>query len=228
MIAELEAWLISSLQAIFDALGWWGVALIMAVENATSLTPSEITLGLAGWLLLSAHEAPFGMVFIGALYAALGSLAGASLTYWAARLGGRPLIDRGARWLRFNPQHINTAEHQFQRHGPKLVFFGRMLPAFRTLVSIPAGLARMPFAKYALLTFSGAYLWCALLIGAGYIVGHEWMLFREEILSLAQRLFPFGLALLGVAALAWLAIYLIRIRKRRLAPVPIRTDQEFE
>jgi membrane protein DedA with SNARE-associated domain len=228
MIAELETWLMGSLQAVFDAWGWWGVALIMAFENATSLTPSEITLGLSGWLLLSAHEAPFSLVFVGALYAALGSLVGSSLTYWAARLGGRPLIDRAARWLRIDPRHITTAERQLHRHGPKLVFFGRMLPAVRTLVTIPAGLARMPFARFVLLTFTGAYLWCALLIGAGYIVGHEWMVFRDEIVTLAERLAPYGLAALGLTALTWFGVREIRGRQRRLSPARVQMEEDCE
>jgi membrane protein DedA with SNARE-associated domain len=227
MIAELETWLVGSLQAIFDAWGWWGVALIMAFENATSLTPSEITLGLSGWLLLSAHEAPFALVFVGALYAALGSLAGSSLTYWAARLGGRPLIDRVARWLRIDPRHITAAERQLHRHGPKLVFFGRMLPGVRTLVTIPAGLVCMPFAKFVLLTFAGAYLWCALLIGAGYIVGHEWMVFRDEIVTLAERLAPYGLVALGFGVLAWFGVREIRGRQRRLATERVEIEENF-
>jgi membrane protein DedA with SNARE-associated domain len=228
MIAELETWLIGSLQVVFDALGWWGVALIMAFENATSLTPSEITLGLAGWLLLSAHHAPFGWVFVGALYAALGSLAGSAMTYWAARLGGRPLVDWAARWLRVDPRHITFAERQFHRHGSKLVFFGRMLPAVRTLVTIPAGLARMPFPRFVLLTFTGAYLWCALLIGVGYIVGHEWILFREEIIALVGQLTPYALVLLCITALAWLAVHQIRNRQRQLSlkRVPMKQDSE--
>lgn len=227
MIAEFETWLMGSLQAVFDAWGWWGVATILAFENATSLTPSEITLGLAGWLLLSAHEAPFGLVFLGALYAALGSLVGSSLAYWAARLGGRPLIDRVAGWLRIDPRHITAAERQFQRHGPRLVFFGRMLPGVRTLVTIPAGLARMPFGSFVLLTLSGAYLWCALLIGLGYLAGHEWMLFREEILALAERLAPFGLAALALAALVWFGVRKIRLRQRRLALVRVQAEEDF-
>ena len=88
MIAELEAQIIAALQTLFDRFGWLGVAGLMAFENATGITPSEIILGLAGWLLLAAKDAGFGMVFVGALYAALGSTAGASVTYWLVRLAG--------------------------------------------------------------------------------------------------------------------------------------------
>ena len=103
MIAELEIQIIAALQTMFDRFGWFGVAGLMGFENATGITPSEIILGLAGWLLLAAKDSPFVMVFVGALYAALGSTAGASVTYWLARLGGRPVVDRaaaGCAWIR--------------------------------------------------------------------------------------------------------------------------------
>lgn len=128
MIAELETQIIAALQALCDRFGWLGVAGLMAFENATSITPSEIILGLAGWLLLAAKDAGVTMVFVGALYAALGSTAGASVTYWLARLGGRPVADRAARWFRVDPCHITRAEAQVRRWGPGVVLFGRLVP----------------------------------------------------------------------------------------------------
>jgi membrane protein DedA with SNARE-associated domain len=165
------------LQNLFDRWGWWGVSGLMVFENATGITPSEVVLGLAGWFLLSAHDLSFGMVFLGGLYTAIGSVIGASITYWAARLGGRPLIERLAGWLRFNPAHICRAEEAFQRRGAWMVLFGRMIPGIRTLISIPAGLACMRFSTFLATTFVGAYLWCTLLIGLGYFLGEEWELF---------------------------------------------------
>jgi membrane protein DedA with SNARE-associated domain len=231
VIAEFEAWLFGTLQTIFDSWGWMGVAAMMAFENATSLTPSEITLGLAGWLLLSNHNEPVHLVFLGALYAAVGSLVGASFNYWAARLGGRPLVEKVARWLRVDLKLVTKAENQFQRHGAKLVFFGRLIPTVRILVNIPAGLARMPYPKFALLTFSGAYLWCALLIGIGYVLGVEWTLYREIVLEQAERLLPYGVVILFILAAN---LFLFRDfwnrRKLRLSPVliPLEDPRENE
>ena len=148
----------------------------MAFENATSITPSEIILGLAGWMLLAARGAPPAQIFVGGLYAALGSAVGSSVTYWLVRLGGRPVVDRVARWFRLDPRHLARADAQFHRWGPALVLFGRMLPIVRVVVTIPAGLARMPFRQFFTYTFIGAYVWCTLLIGLGYAVGHEWPL----------------------------------------------------
>jgi membrane protein DedA with SNARE-associated domain len=90
----LEAQILSMLQTVYDSWGWFGVTALLIFENATGITPSEIILGLAGWMLISEHQLPVSMIFIGGLYAAIGSTLGASIAYWAARLGGRPLVDK--------------------------------------------------------------------------------------------------------------------------------------
>ena len=108
MISQIESWILGWLQTLFDAWGWWGVAGMMAFENFTGITPSEIVLALAGWMLISDHELPATVIFLGGLYAALGSALGASMAYWTARLGGRPVVDRMAGWVRLN-QRISPA-----------------------------------------------------------------------------------------------------------------------
>jgi len=201
LFEKLEALILSTLQTVFDSWGWWGVSGLMVFENATSIAPSEVILGLAGWFLLSAHNLPFALVFVAGLYTAVGSVIGASITYWAARLGGRPLVERVARWIRLDPEHICRAEEVFQRRGTWMVLFGRMIPGIRTLISIPAGLARMPFSIFSVTTFVGAYFWCTLLIGLGYFLGEEWHIFSD----LFKR---YSLAFGGVVlafGVAWLA-----------------------
>jgi len=214
LITELETIVLSAAQTIYDAWGWFGVAVLLAFENATGITPSEIILGLAGWMLISEHQLPVSMIFVGGLYAAIGSALGASIPYWVARLGGRPLVDKLARWARIDPAHITRAENQFQRWGTGLVLVGRVIPGIRTLISIPAGLARMPFLTFFVATFIGAYVWCTLLIGAGYALGHEWTLISQYL----KQYFPYLLA----GGLAMIAAYvLITRRSFRLAPVRI-------
>lgn len=209
-----ETQILSTLQSLYDSWGWFGVAALLIFENATGITPSEIILGLAGWMLISEHQLPVSMIFVGGLYAALGSALGASITYWAARLGGRPLVDKLARWARIDPAHITRAENQFHRWGVGLVLVGRVIPGIRTLVSIPAGLARMPFFTFFVATFIGAYIWCTLLIGAGYVLGHEWTLISQYL----KQYFPYLIAG-GLAVIA--AYVLITRRSFRLAPVRI-------
>lgn len=178
-MSGLEEQIFAVLQSVYDRFSWGGVVAMMLLENATGLTPSEVILGLAGWMLIDAHGLPISFSFLGGLLAALGSVAGASIMYWVARLGGRPAIDRMARWVGIRPAHIQKAEDQFHRWGYGLVFFGRMIPGIRTIINIPAGLARMPFWKFFAATFAGAYLWCTLLLAAGAFLGHEWPLIRD-------------------------------------------------
>jgi membrane protein DedA with SNARE-associated domain len=200
-LTEIETWILNSLQSIFDTFGWLGVGGVMLFENATGITPSEVTLALAGWLLLATHDAPFGWVFLGALYASVGSTIGALAPYFIARWGGRPLVERFARWFRMEQAHIERAERLMQRWGPGMVFFGRLFPGVRSLVGLPAGLGRVHIFHYIGATFLGTYIWCALFIGIGYVVGHEWKLIVDVIKDYALYLLVFAAALASLTAL---------------------------
>jgi membrane protein DedA with SNARE-associated domain len=181
MLENLENLILDTLNTVFDQFGWAGVFGLMIFENATGITPSELILTFAGWMLIAAHNLNPASILVGGLIAAVGSTIGASLTYWAARLGGRPLVYRVGRWLHIDITQIDRVEGQFQHWGTGLVFVGRVIPGVRTLVNIPAGLARMPYSTFLAATFFGTFIWCSLLIGAGYILGHEWRLISQYI-----------------------------------------------
>jgi len=200
---QLESLIITNLQSIYDVIGWIGVTGLLIFENATGIIPSEIILGMAGWMLLAAHEVPFHYIFIWGGLAALGSTIGATITYWAARLGGRPVVDIMARWFRIDTIYIGKAEKKFQRWGAGIVLFGRMIPGVRTLINIPAGLARMQFLKFLFYTLSGTYIWCTFLLGAGYFLGHEWW----RISGLVKTAAPW---LLGMGFLLWGGVFFYR------------------
>lgn len=209
MIAELETFVLSTTHDLYNAWGWLGVALLLIFENATGITPSEIILGLAGWMLIADNQAHPSVILLGALFSAVGSVMGASIPYWVARLGGRPVVDKLARWLRIDTAHITKAENQFQRWGTGIVLIGRMMPGVRTLINIPAGLANMAYVPFLVTTFIGAYLWCALLIGAGYLLGHEWTLISTYL----KDYFPY--ILVGGSAL--ILLYVAYHQRARLA-----------
>jgi membrane protein DedA with SNARE-associated domain len=128
---------------------------------------------------------PVLFVMVTGLLIALISVAGEILTYWAARLGGRPLIERLAAhgWLRLDPRRAERAETLFARWGLRLVLFGRILPGLHTLVSVPAGLTSMPFGQFAGAAFAGAYAWNTLLVSAGYLLGFKVTLLGVSILG---------------------------------------------
>ena len=217
MLDQIEATILSSLQFIFDQFGWAGVFGLMIFENATGITPSEIILAFAGWMLIERHGIAPSFILLGGVYAGLGSAIGASITYWVARSGGRPMIDRFAKYFRIDLSLLSRAEEQMQKRGAWLIFAGRVLPGIRMLVSIPAGLARIPFPKFFFATFLGAYIWCTLFIGAGYLLGHEWMLISDYI----KKHIPLVMSLVLLAAGVYLA-WQFRGRIRALAWIKIK------
>ena len=202
MLDQIEATILSALQTIFDQFGWVGVFGLMVLENATGVTPNELILTFAGWMLIERHGIAPSFILVGGIYAGFGSAVGASIVYWVARSGGRPMIDRFAKFFRIDLSLLSRAEEQMQKRGAWLVFAGRVLPGIRMLISIPAGLARIPFQKFFFATFLGAYIWCTLFIGAGYLLGHEWMLISHYIKTHAPLVFAL-IAVTGGAYLAW-------------------------
>jgi len=196
MLDTLEQTILSALQMIFDKFGWLGVFGLMVFENATGITPSEIILAFAGWLLIERNGISPSFIPLAGLYAGLGSAIGASITYWVARIGGRPLIDKFTNWFRIDTSYIEKIEDQCRKWGAGIVMVGRMIPGVRTLVSIPAGLVKIPFPKFFLATFIGAYFWCTLLIGAGYVLGVEWRLISEYIKTHLPFIFTSGFLVL--------------------------------
>lgn len=128
---------------------------------------------------------PVLFVILTGLFIAVLSVAGEFITYWIARLGGRPLVERlvARGWLRVDSKRSQYTEELFERWGLRLVVFGRIIPGVRTLVSIPAGLTRMDFGLFAGAAFSGAYLWNTLLVAIGYALGFKVTLLGVSILG---------------------------------------------
>lgn len=203
MFEQFETTILSALQSLFDQFGWAGVFGLMVFENATGITPNELILTFAGWMLIERHGISPAFIPLGGLYAGLGSAIGASIVYWVARLGGRPMVDRFSKIFRINPALITKAEEQMHRWGSGLVLIGRVIPGIRMLISIPAGLAKIPFLKFFIATFIGAYVWCTVLIGAGYVLGHEWMLISTYI----KTHLPLVGSLVVVAGLGYLGYH---------------------
>lgn len=197
MLATIEQTVLSALQTIFDQFGWLGVFGLMIFENATGIMPSEIILAFSGWMLIERHGISPAFIPLGGLYAGLGSAIGASITYWVARIGGRPMIDKFANLFRLDLGYIEKIEDQCRKRGAGIVMVGRVIPGVRTLVSIPAGLVRIPFPKFFVATFIGAYFWCTLFIGAGYILGYEWRLISEYIKTHLPFVFVSGLLVIA-------------------------------
>jgi len=197
MFETFEQTILYALQIIFDKFGWLGVFGLMIFENATGITPAEIILAFAGWMLIERHDIPASFIPLAGFYAGLGSTIGACIPYWIARQGGRPLVERFATFFHIHLRYIEKIEDQCRKWGAWIVLVGRVLPGVRPLISIPAGLVRIPFPRFFLATFIGAYVWSTVLIGAGYVLGHEWRLIVEYIQTHVPFVFFVGLLLVA-------------------------------
>ena len=151
--------------------GYWGIALLMFLENVFPPIPSEVIMGLAG-IQVGQGKMSFALVI---LFGTVGSTLGNYAWYLLGRVYGfrrlEGLVNRWGRWLTLEWEDICRINALFERHGGKIVFFFRFLPAFRTIVSLPAGLFRMGHIRFLLATFAGAAIWNVILAGAGYYLG---------------------------------------------------------
>jgi membrane protein DedA with SNARE-associated domain len=119
------------------------------------------------------------VLFRSVLAGVLGNLVGSWLAYGVGRAGRLELVERHGHWLHLKPSHIAWADRWFSRYGAPAVFFSRMLPIIRTFISLPAGVAKMPFARFTLLTLAGCVPWVIGLGLAGEAVGSEWKSVRK-------------------------------------------------
>lgn len=194
---------------IQDALGDGGyvvLAALLVLENLFPPIPSEVVLPFAGALV-----ADGGMGFVGAMLAATaGSVIGALILYAVGRYGGRPLLYRYNRVFRVSDAQLDRADRWFDRRGPLIVLFGRLVPGVRSVVSIPAGAAEMPLPQFVALTTLGSLGWNAALIGAGWGLGENW----ERASGVVGGLQTVVIVLVVLAVVAG-AVWLLRRRRAR-------------
>jgi membrane protein DedA with SNARE-associated domain len=166
-LTALVDWAVSLMEVIGPA----GAGLAIALENLFPPLPSEVILPMAG---LTASRGTFTL-FEALLWTTLGSIVGAFLLYGLGRwLGAARLRALAAKAPLMHPEDIDHTIAWFERHGGKAVFFGRMLPIFRSLISIPAGVTRMPVWRFGLLTAAGSLVWNTVFVLAGFLLGESW------------------------------------------------------
>jgi membrane protein DedA with SNARE-associated domain len=143
--------------------GYTGIIVLMAMESSIFPVPSEIVIPPAAFLAAQGKLSFAGVVLAGTL----GSYLGSAVTYWASRLIGRPLIVKYGRFLLLPPKKLERAEHWLARYEAGGIFFARLLPVVRHLISIPAGIVRMNFGLFSLMTITGSAIWCYILAYLG-------------------------------------------------------------
>jgi membrane protein DedA with SNARE-associated domain len=188
-----------------ESLGAPGAGLAIALENLFPPLPSEIILPLAGF---TASRGDMSLV-AALLWTTAGSVVGALALYCVGALLGRERTLALARRLPLvKTADIEKAEAWFARHGAKAVFFGRMIPVVRSLISVPAGVERMPIGTFLLFTTLGSLIWNTVFVLAGYLLGESWHLV-EEYMGIVSKVVVAAVVLVVVRFVA------VRLRERR-------------
>jgi membrane protein DedA with SNARE-associated domain len=194
--------------SVYEAVGYVGVALWVAIESVIVPIPSEFVLPFAGFLVGEARSVepltgqPWNLWLVTAA-GTVGAVAGALVAYAIGYFGGRPVIERWGRYLRIRPEDLDRTDEFFARHGTKAAFFGRLIPVVRSLVSFAAGIARMPLGPFVVYTTLGSLPFTFVLVFAGLQLGANW----ESIGEVLKR---FEYVVLGALALAVLAFVWVR------------------
>jgi len=198
-------------QFVIDTVAGYGYAavfVLMVLESACVPIPSEVTMLFGGALASAGFAAPgeeLSLLWVG-LAGTLGNLVGSWLAYWAGAVGGRPLVDRFGRYLLIRPHEIDKAHDWFERYGDAAVFFSRLLPVIRTFISLPAGVARMPFWKFSALTILGCVPWVLMLTFIGREAGENWEDWKDSL-----HYVDYAVAAAIVIGVVWL---IVRNRRR--------------
>ncbi len=187
--------------------GYVGIIVLMAMESSIFPVPSEIVIPPAAFLAAQGKLSFTGVVLAGVL----GSYLGSAITYWASRLIGRPLIVKYGRFVLVTPKKLEQAEQWLSRYEAGGVFFARLLPVVRHLISIPAGIVRMNFGLFSLVTIAGSALWCWILA----YLGDKAYRLEPELLTSPDALVRFihgqSRGILLVVAL-FAALYMLSLR----------------
>jgi len=190
LIGLLATWIIS----VISTLGYGGIVLLMAIESACIPLPSEVIMPFSGYLVFKGEMTLWGVALAGAMGCVLGSIP----AYYLGMYGGRPLVEKYGKWVLISHHDLALADRWFDRHGEITIFIGRLLPAVRTFIAFPAGIARMHMGKFIAYTFVGSLIWCWILAYAGMKTGEHW-----ESLKVYFHQFHYVIAVAAVIFVVW-------------------------
>jgi len=197
MIARIIELVSAFIVATISTLGYGGVVLLMAIESACIPLPSEVIMPFSGYLVYTGQFNLWIVTMAGAFGCVLGSL----LAYWVGMRGGRPLIEKYGRYILISRHDLDLADRWFARYGEAIVFISRLLPAIRTFIAFPAGVARMNLKKFVIYTFAGSLPWCFGLAYAGQKLGEQWD--KNPLLKSWFHRFDFVIGIVIAIAVVW-------------------------
>jgi membrane protein DedA with SNARE-associated domain len=205
LTASITGPIVDAATDFIDSVGAVGVFLLMTLESACIPVPSEAIMLFAGFNVSTGDMTLLAIIVAGVA----GNVVGSSIAYAAGYYGRIELLDRN-RLIHINPRHLAQADRWFERHGDATVFFTRMLPIIRTFISLPAGVARMPFGRFLLLTTLGCLPWVTALALIGREVGDNWEDWRHNLEYIDY--------VVGAAIVAGVIYLLIRRRRNPSRP----------
>ena len=198
---------------MYDAVGYVGVGVAVALETIVAPIPSEVILPMAGWKVSQSAADPSVLepltglpwnIPLAVILATVGSVVGALVGYYIGAWGGRPLLDRFGRYVGIGAPDLDRADRWFERWGSWAVFFGRMVPLVRTFVSYPAGISRMPMGRFLLFSTLGSLPWNFALIYAGFVVGENYVEIEAALKPYEYVIYAVVLAVIGLLVVRWL------------------------
>jgi len=209
-IASLTDPIVDFAVDVVDAMGLAGVFVLMMLESACIPIPSEATMLFAGFRVAEGEYSLFAAVMVGSV----ANLVGSWLAYGLGYVGRVDILEKHGKKLHIKQSHLDWADRWFERHGDATVFFSRMLPIIRTFISLPAGVARMPFWRFTVLTFLGCIPWVLMLTFIGQEAGERWDDWKDSL-----HYFDYAVA----AAIVIGIVYLLIRRRRGGQPAPEST-----
>ena len=201
LLASLTDPIVNVAVDVVDAMGLPGVFLLMLLESACIPVPSEATMLFAGFNVSHGEYSLFAAVATGSV----ANLVGSWVAYWIGYAGRVDLLEKHGKKLHIKKSHLEWADRWFERHGDATVFFTRMLPIIRTFISLPAGVAKMPFWRFSVLTMLGCIPWVLMLTFIGREAGDNWEKWKDNLHYVDY----------AVAAAIVLGVVYLIIRRRR-------------
>lgn len=200
--------------------GYAGVAFLMALESSIFPVPSEVVIPPAAFWSTQGQMNIYLVVLAGTV----GSWIGSAATYWVSYWVGRPLVFRYGKYLGFSPEKLLIAENWVRTYGTEGIFFARLLPVIRHLISIPAGICRMPFAPFSAATTIGAGIWCTILAWFGTkIITAPMLEDAGKMVSEVKHQMHFIVALIALVAVLY-AIKTYFTKRGRMVPSEAQVD----
>jgi membrane protein DedA with SNARE-associated domain len=204
MITQLISYLAVFIIGGISMLGYFGVAIMMAIESMCIPLPSEIIMPFAGYLVFTGRFTLWGVALAGAIGCVIGSV----IAYLVGAYGGRKFIEKYGKYFLITKHDLNLADNFFEKYGVSAIFFSRLLPVVRTFISLPAGIAKMNFSKFVIYTFAGSLPWCYFLAYLGLKLGSSW-----DTLGVYFHKFDLAIGIIILIGVIWFVKRHLKLRK---------------